>query len=469
MESNFNEFRNKFNEENRCITFAQFRALPAKTLNKLIEESKLSIPDEGQVRLFHSSGEQHDVKYGKIDDNINPAFSFLDCMLNGNEMSTQKLLSTIQKAEMTYLTADGIQNEQYVLNSYKTNETDKVSFPVQDDKSSATYLTAYTENCIPINTFRRFSSEYVPDMYRIDLNRSKLFDVVETQFPNLDLKKFITDQSEVLQELRKLFYNCCFVRTSERNEQQFSLKQKHINELTFFQPIFQSFLENFATGLSLSDEIVGAQSIVLDARIADELHLVGFTDLMIFEHTANTNASAVDCHSIVELKSPFGDLYRSGSAAAKDQLCGELTAVANLKLDMKKEMVTTKQENLFGEEDSISNKKNRFDCVQSNVFSTLNKKIEETSFVIVGALTDLFCLNIMFCIQDNSNSKLKCYITSHILDAEDYLLHLILLFLDLDQSVLDVLFDKNNAEFVPIADNTELEMNKKQNKNIPQS
>jgi hypothetical protein len=52
-ETQFNEFRQIFNEPNRAITLAQLRALPTATLDRLITESNLSIPHEGQARLFH--------------------------------------------------------------------------------------------------------------------------------------------------------------------------------------------------------------------------------------------------------------------------------------------------------------------------------------------------------------------------------------------------------------------------------
>ena len=52
-ENQFNQFRLNFNEPNRVITLAQFRALPTATLDRLITESNLSIPHEGQARLFH--------------------------------------------------------------------------------------------------------------------------------------------------------------------------------------------------------------------------------------------------------------------------------------------------------------------------------------------------------------------------------------------------------------------------------
>jgi hypothetical protein len=52
---NFETFRGRFSEPDRAITHEQFRALSLKELDDLILEGKLSRPDAGQARLFHSA------------------------------------------------------------------------------------------------------------------------------------------------------------------------------------------------------------------------------------------------------------------------------------------------------------------------------------------------------------------------------------------------------------------------------
>ena len=57
-EEAFNEFRGNFNEPNRSITFAQFRALSNQELDQLLQECMpLSYGQRGQARLFHPSSQ----------------------------------------------------------------------------------------------------------------------------------------------------------------------------------------------------------------------------------------------------------------------------------------------------------------------------------------------------------------------------------------------------------------------------
>ena len=56
-EEAFNEFRGNFNELNRSITFAQFRALPLASLVRFIAANNLSFSEAGQAHLFHPSSQ----------------------------------------------------------------------------------------------------------------------------------------------------------------------------------------------------------------------------------------------------------------------------------------------------------------------------------------------------------------------------------------------------------------------------
>jgi hypothetical protein len=99
-------------------------------------------------------------------------------------------------------------------------------------------------------------------------------------------------------------------------------------------------------------------------------------------------------HSIVELKSPYNELYKNSAskAHAKEQTMFELQALTDMK-----------------------------------------KKILDENVVVVAALTDMISINILF------KKGVDFYISEEVFDAEEYLYHLFFLVLDFEND--DTLFE----------------------------
>ena len=120
--------------------------------------------------------------------------------------------------------------------------------------------------------------------------------------------------------------------------------------------------------------------------------------MMIFEKIVDQ--SAVSNHSIIELKSPFGYLFQSYSETQKDQLLLQIKALSSMK----------RQENFL-----------------------------ETRNFTIGGLTDAFSIHI---IVDLENSGESFYIIESQINSKMYILHLLLLCLDIKQEKLLILLNK---------------------------
>jgi hypothetical protein len=99
----------------------------------------------------------------------------------------------------------------------------------------------------------------------------------------------------------------------------------------------------------------------------------GYADVAL---TYSASVDPMSFHSILELKRPYGQLYRTAGDAVKDQLLGEVMSLGTMK---------------------------------------------ESSDIICGGITDLFTINVLAKVGS------EYYMTSSVRDPRSYILHVLLL------------------------------------------
>ena len=263
-------------------------------------------------------------------------------------------------------------------NSVAGSYSDESSFPLT---SKAGYLYC-----------SRFRTSRYPQLYR-----RKLWKIEPNLLDAMNLDEFfggddqlygdfVDDQTRKLEKFRTFFYYYLYDVNGLR------IKKETISEPGDFQPLFQLFfggflecLQSFHSDSRKVRRTVSVNTQELIKYVGDsQIPLTGSLDVMIFSHSDETTVDDVcmsDSH--IELKSPFGALYHSQLAdQAIDQLIAET------------------------------------DCVSAM------KATAGASGPTIGALTDLFSLNLIY--QANSNGR-DFYLTSPVVESRAYVQLLIVL------------------------------------------
>ena len=269
-------------------------------------------------------------------------------------------------------------------NSVAGSYSDESSFPLT---SQAGYLYC-----------SRFRTSEYPQLYRRKLwtIEPKLLDAMNLdEFFGGDNQlygDFVDDQTRKLEKFRTFFYYYLHDVNGLR------IKKETMSEPGDFQPLFQLFFGGFLECLQSfrSDPrkvrrtiSVNTLELMKTAVVGDDqIPLTGSLDVMIFSNSGDcecivNNVCMSDSH--IELKCPFGALYNSQSDQAIDQLIAET------------------------------------DCVSAMKATTAGTA---SAGPTIGALTDLFSLNLIY--QANSNSR-EFYVTSPVIDSRAYIQQLIVL------------------------------------------
>jgi len=203
---------------------------------------------------------------------------------------------------------------------------------------------------------------------------------------NQHYEDFVDDQTIKLEKFRTFFFFYLHDDNGVRKPKM------EMSEPSTFQPLFQLFfsgflecLQSFRNDPRKVRQTVSVNSLELTKHVG-QFPLTGSTDVMIFSHIDDSIVDACMSDSHIELKSPFGALYHSQSAQAIDQLIAET------------------------------------DCVSAM------KATVGASGPTIGALTDLFSLNLIF--QANSNSR-DFYLTPPVVESRAYISQLIVLCLSI--------------------------------------
>ena len=160
-----------------------------------------------------------------------------------------------------------------------------------------------------------------------------------------------------------------------------------------FQPIFACFLRDMIDNLQEGDwksrnaQVCPVNDVMLIKTLSDNVKYRGHTDIATFP--TNSQHDVRNFENIFEVKVPFSSLRcNKGGYAEKDQLLIQLAGVAAMK---------TSQRQIQG-----------------------------------GALTDSFSLHIAFRVPSDRRSPAKYYISNRVIDPEEFVLYLLLLFCDED-------------------------------------
>ena len=305
-----------------------------------------------------------------------------------------------------------------VLSQYHNDLMRRNSLGYADNQSSGKSSVTFPseEGVQDISKFRRHMLLNDVQVHSCEVCEEAL-DVLLTNrlFSNdsVSFETFVTAQVMNLDSLRGFCYNYSrFLK--EENALQLGKGDETMNEETMFQPLFVSFLKQLVAKLPVNDGIAvnEVNNVKLTSRVELMVNgvrkntLSGYTDVVI----ANPGGMISDVHnfrSIIELKPPFGVLFRSAGHKQKDQLLGEMMTW--------KDIVRMRQ-------------------------------------TFVGALTDLFLMSIMFHSRHRQIRKGKAQLT----ESTDYYLCrsvsqssavvkcLMLLCLDVSGDELDTLFTKGD-------------------------
>ena len=231
-------------------------------------------------------------------------------------------------------------------------------------------------------------SEWKLDERRLDRVLSKK----HFQGNEAQLEAFVNEIGPMINLFRLICYQYATMPTEfGMLPRVIGVSAKKINEVTYFQPLFELFLDHVLLKLHEYNRtpklhVIGANSIHLSREVefSDECNVVfsGTTDIAI--SAVETTGDPEDWMSIIELKSPFKHLFHSAGNACKDQLIGQLFAMTQARPRM------------------------------------------------IGGLTDLF--TIVLVLANNSNSY---YMTKTVVDEPNlYIKYLLLLCVELDEDDL---------------------------------
>ena len=202
-------------------------------------------------------------------------------------------------------------------------------------------------------------------------------------------KEFVDYQARILENFRTYFFYCIHDENGHR------IPRKTIREIREFQPLFQLFLggfleclQSFQSGSTIMRRTVSVNNLKIMKTLGDDhIPLVGTLDVMIFSHSDERIVDVCMSDSHIELKSPFGALYHSQSAKEIDQLIAETDCVSAMKAD---------------------------------------SSVSPSSGPTIGALTDLFSLNLIYHDESSSNSR-AFYLTSPVVEPRSYIQQLLVL------------------------------------------
>ena len=231
-----------------------------------------------------------------------------------------------------------------------------------------------------------------------------------------DMEIFITEQSKILETLRRAMHF------------QFESTGSCCNEVTEFQPLLILFLEPFAEYFRSGSVVKCAQSLLLEGSlfIGGDSHekvekiIKGHTDVIVFDTHEDQTMDHMVCH--LELKPPCGPLHHSHSFKEKDQLMIESEIIGQM----------------------LAN-----------------------NFRVFGGITDLFAIAIMVRVpfhlldndsgSNNSNSNRPVSFISHrVVHSRSFLLRLMLLFGIYDDTQWSRLLSRSKTMLV-LNDNEEEE------------
>lgn len=281
----------------------------------------------------------------------------------------------------------------------KSNLADPKSSIIERYREGKKRVRDSHEYTLTVEILSSIASKGCYDMSSFDissLHGSHKVSVAVVRLNNSKLRTFIADQlfNGSISELDE----CLAYLTSVLNKLRshfIYLREKDFGytEPGYFQPLYTLFLERVASriGRSTSNKPGSAFPLSMDAEV--ELHngnveivtITGKTDIVKVPSLDDVEFDSVEF--LLELKPPFGSLYHATSDGPKGQLVSQLLGLWEM------------------------SSKNRV--------------------VAMGGLSDIFALMICFAY---SGSKRAFNMTKSVVDAEDYLLHLMLLFCS-DQDV----------------------------------
>ena len=202
----------------------------------------------------------------------------------------------------------------------------------------------------------------------VRLNNEKLRTFIARLFNGFidELEQSLADLTPVLSKLRSHFI---YLR-----EKDFGY-----TEPGFFQPLYTLFLERVASRIGRSTCNKTGAEVALDNGNIDTVTITGKTDIVKIPAFEDDDYDAIEF--LTELKPPFGALYHATSDGAKGQLVSQLLGL--------------------------------WEMSSENRTATL------------GGLSDIFALMICFAYSDR---RRVFNMTKSVASAQEYLLHLMLLF-----------------------------------------
>ena len=283
----------------------------------------------------------------------------------------EKLLDLIKKAHLPKPKSSII--DRY-LEERRVRDSDAHALTVEQ------LSTVASTSCYDMSNFdiRSLHGDHKVSLLVVRLNKEKLRTFIADQLFNgsVDgLNDSLADLTPVLNKLRNLFI---FLRK----------KSFGYTEPGFFQPVYTLFLERVAsrihrstcnkTGSAFPLSVVNA-AVVQDSGDIETVTITGKTDIVKIPAIGDDTYDVIEF--LMELKLPFGALYHATSDGAKGQLVSQLLGL--------------------------------WEMSSKNRTATL------------GGLSDIFALVICFAYSDR---KRDFKMTKSVTSAQEYLLHLMLLF-----------------------------------------
>lgn len=285
------------------------------------------------------------------------------------DQDLDKLLQLVARAQLS--TPPSSITARYQEGS-RTGETDAYALIV-DNISTVASTDQYDMCNFDLSTLH---GDHAVNVKEVTLDRVKVRERLANNLFSgsiLALDEAISDLTPVLVGLRSHF-----VHLRERSFE--------FTEAGYFQPIFTLFLERVATriGRATDHKPGAAYPLSMDVEVVQEdgsvktVTVAGKSDIAKITSVDLEGYDVIEF--LVELKVPFGALFGAVSDAAQDQLVAQLLGL--------------------------------WECSSGRIVS-------------VGVLTDLFALRLGISCVD---AKRDFVVTTAVVEVEDYLLHLLLLF-----------------------------------------
>lgn len=273
------------------------------------------------------------------------------------------------------------------------------------------------------------------DLFKVEICSDKLKSFLATKlFPDSGsssgsavvgvFDEFLDKWSSILERFRILFHAYWIKMQDEKcNLYVIHLRDLVGYEESFVRSLFTLFMDGLLEELGGSMICVNACPMdiaipyAMKKRANNDIIVETFTDhtdLMLFQKDIDHCVEL--CSSLIELTPPMGAMFGTRAKDCLDKLLGKVMCVIDMKSKVDSLEATAASTDLSGSLEVANNFDNNI------TVPDISPTVDPTVGTL-GAMTDMFSLSILLQLSDNK----KSYLTTHVIEPKEYILHLLLL------------------------------------------